>query len=77
MKKIINTLNLAAMMLLLAGVMIACGEKEKVNSEDAANAFLIKLESLSLSYVDGSNFPEWLSIKINEIETVHNGDKYS
>ena len=30
MKKIINTLNLAAMMLLLAGVMISCGKEEEM-----------------------------------------------
>ncbi|MDR3226433.1 MAG: hypothetical protein LBT56_02025 [Prevotellaceae bacterium] len=69
MKKII--LQITAILLIMAGS-FACGnDDKKLSNEDAANAFFMKLESLSLSNINENNFPEWLSIKIDEIETIH------
>jgi hypothetical protein len=66
-------LKLGFLMLALTLMINGCSnDNEKLSNEDAANAFFMKLESLSLSNND--NFPEWLSIKIAEIETIHSKD---
>jgi hypothetical protein len=66
MKKIIKILNLAAILLLLAGVVSSC-EKDNKNNEDFIQTFLVKLQSVPSSY-ENNDFPEWLSIKIAEFE---------
>jgi hypothetical protein len=66
-------LKLGFLMLVLT-LMGCSNDNEKLSNEDAANAFFMKLESLSLSYIDENNFPEWLLLKIDEIETIHSKD---
>lgn len=65
--------TLRLLILLFACSIIACVNNEKLNDGDIIQAFLVQLQSAPSSFED-NDFPEWLSIKISEIETIHSGD---
>jgi hypothetical protein len=52
MKKTVKTLNLAAIMLLLAGVIVSCGKEDDIPN-DPTKTILGKWELVELEYFDG------------------------
>ena len=65
--------TLRLLILLFACSILACVNGEKLNDEDTIQTFLLQLQSVPSSFED-NDFPEWLSIKISEIETIHSRD---
>jgi Pyruvate/2-oxoacid:ferredoxin oxidoreductase delta subunit len=58
-------------LILSTSIAIGCNDNEKTNDTDVVVMFFKKMENIKLST---GNLPEWLLIKINEIETSHSKD---
>ncbi|MGV8139195.1 MAG: hypothetical protein AB2L20_28710 [Mangrovibacterium sp.] len=54
------------LLLILALVFVGC--KDDKDLKNTMDIFLVKLQSVSSDVYAGSSIPEWLAIKINEIE---------
>ena len=63
-----NVLKFTAILLILAGSLSTCKDKEK-STETDRDTFLTKLSSSPSSIMPKESLPEWLAVKMNQVET--------
>ena len=63
--------KICLLLILFTSIAVGCKDNEKTNDADVAVMFLKNLGNIKLST---GNLPDWLLIKINEIETSHSKD---
>ena len=66
-------LKLTAILLILAGSFFSCEEKN-ISKKTDVDTFLTELKTSPSSIAPKESLPEWLVVRINEIEIIHSKD---